>query len=72
MWYMPKDSIAGDCTGVDDTDSVVLQLKDVKLTPVDDSNAPPRDPHAGVSTIDGECCSLQSFEVNPQPLRLVP
>lgn len=44
---MPNGAITGDCTGVDDTKSVVLRLKDVKLTPMDDGDAPPKDPHAG-------------------------
>jgi hypothetical protein len=44
---LPSGSIVGECTGVDETKSVVLVLKDVKLTPVDDGDVPPEDPHAG-------------------------
>ncbi|KAI1416673.1 hypothetical protein F5Y13DRAFT_205511 [Hypoxylon sp. FL1857] len=44
---MPNGAILGNCVGVDDTKSVVMQLKDVKLTPIDDGDVPDKDPHAG-------------------------
>ncbi|KAH9989423.1 acyl transferase domain-containing protein [Xylariaceae sp. FL0662B] len=44
---MPNGSILGNCVGVDDTKTVVMQLKDVKLMPIDDGEAPAKDPHAG-------------------------
>jgi SAM-dependent methyltransferase len=44
---MPNGTIIGNCVGVDNTQAVVLQLRDVKLTPMDDGDVPDKDPHAG-------------------------
>ncbi|KAI8626510.1 hypothetical protein F5Y19DRAFT_466325 [Xylariaceae sp. FL1651] len=44
---MPNGAIIGNCVGVDNTQAVVLQLRDVKLTPMDDGDVPDKDPHAG-------------------------
>ncbi|OTA94899.1 hypothetical protein M434DRAFT_70407 [Hypoxylon sp. CO27-5] len=44
---MPNGAILGNCVGVDDTKAVVMELKDVKLTPIDDGEVPDKDPHAG-------------------------
>ncbi|VUC25932.1 unnamed protein product [Clonostachys rosea] len=44
-----KGAIHGDCLGVSDTGEVVLQLKDVRLTPMDDGNeAAKRNSHSAV------------------------
>jgi len=44
---MPNGTITGTCVGIDSTQTVILQLKDVKLTPMDDGEVPDKDPHAG-------------------------
>ncbi|GAP88125.1 putative polyketide synthase [Rosellinia necatrix] len=44
---LPNGAIVGTCIGADSTNAVVMQLKDVKLTPLDDGDAPVEDTHAG-------------------------
>ncbi|KAJ8123759.1 hypothetical protein ONZ43_g364 [Nemania bipapillata] len=44
---LPNATIVGTCIGVDATQDVVIQLKDVKLTPLDDGENPGEDTHAG-------------------------
>ncbi|KAI1074258.1 hypothetical protein F5B20DRAFT_596550 [Whalleya microplaca] len=44
---MPNGAIIGNCAGVDASKAVVLRLKDVKLTPIDDGDVPTKDQHAG-------------------------
>ncbi|KAI0877791.1 hypothetical protein GGS24DRAFT_487640 [Hypoxylon argillaceum] len=44
---LPNGTIVGTCVGVDATQAVVIQLKDVKLTPLDDGESRGEDTHAG-------------------------
>ncbi|KAH8166023.1 hypothetical protein CIB48_g2204 [Xylaria polymorpha] len=44
---LPNGSIVGTCVGVDNTQAVVIQLRDVKLMPLDDGNKRAEDTHAG-------------------------
>ncbi|KAI2635455.1 acyl transferase domain-containing protein [Xylaria nigripes] len=43
---LPNGSTIGTCIGTDTAQSVVMQLKDVKLIPLDDGDSPAEDPHA--------------------------
>ncbi|KAI1814008.1 hypothetical protein GGS20DRAFT_550526 [Poronia punctata] len=43
----PNGVILGTCVGVDSTQAVTVKLSDVRLTPVDDGETRPKDPHAG-------------------------
>ncbi|KAI1125318.1 acyl transferase domain-containing protein [Nemania abortiva] len=44
---LPNGTIVGTCVGVDASQAMVIRLKDVKLTPLDDGDSPVEDPHAG-------------------------
>ncbi|KAI0474815.1 KR domain-containing protein [Xylaria cf. heliscus] len=44
---LPNGTILGTCVGIDNAQAVVLQLKDVKLTPLDDGDSKAEDTHAG-------------------------
>ncbi|KAJ2980610.1 hypothetical protein NUW58_g6899 [Xylaria curta] len=44
---LPNGTIVGTCVGVDATQAMVMQLKDVKLAPLDDGESPIGDTHAG-------------------------
>ncbi|KAI1828708.1 hypothetical protein F4861DRAFT_535124 [Xylaria intraflava] len=44
---LPNGNIIGTCVGADATQSVVMELRDVKLTPLDDGDGPVGDTHAG-------------------------
>ncbi|KAJ8131695.1 hypothetical protein O1611_g1925 [Lasiodiplodia mahajangana] len=44
---LPNGTIVGTCVGVDDAQDIVIRLKDVKLTPLDDGESPVEDTHAG-------------------------
>lgn len=44
---LPNGTIVGTCVGVDANQAVVMELRDVKLTPLDDGENQVEDPHAG-------------------------
>lgn len=40
---LPNGAIRGNCVGVDEMKAVMMQLRDVKLTPINDGDAPAKD-----------------------------